>query len=335
MRPIEKVLDRLRGARRYDGSWKALCPAHEDREPSLSVTEGDDGRALLKCFAGCATEDVVAELGLEMKDLFERRNGCAVVNTKKFVGTLSKSTATVQPCNLKSYAEAKGLPVKFLQRHGLRDQRYQGQPAVRISYRGVDGSEEAVRYRIALNKSEEGDDRFRWRSGSKVRLYGLWRLENIRKAGYVVLVEGESDAQTLWYCRIPALGIPGATNWKAEFAAHLEGIERIYVVIEPDQGGEALRETLGASDIRDRLYLVDLGEHRDANGLYLSDQERFKDRLFSALKEAESWKDRRQAELKAESRRAWSACKDLVLYRTSLRGSPATWLAPVLPGSRR
>jgi hypothetical protein len=313
MRPIEKFLDRLGGARRYDGSWKALCPAHEDREPSLSVTEGDDGRALLKCFAGCATEDVVAELGLEMKDLFERRNGSAVVNTKKFLGTLPKTTATAQPCNLKNYAEAKGLPVQFLQKHGLRDQKYQGQPAVRISYRGVDGSEEAVRYRIALNKSEEGDDRFRWRSGSKARLYGLWRLENIRKAGYVVLVEGESDAQTLWYYRIPALGLPGATNWKAEFAAKLEGIERIYVVIEPDQGGETLRETLGASGLRERLYLVDLGEHKDASGLYLSDRENFKDRLFSALKEAESWKDRRRAELETASRRAWSACKDLVL----------------------
>jgi hypothetical protein len=313
MRPIEKVLDRLRGARRYDGSWKALCPAHEDREPSLSVTEGDDGRALLKCFAGCATEDIVAELGLEMKDLFERRNGSAVVNRKKFLGTLPKTTATAQPCNLKNYAEAKGLPVEFLQKHGLRDQKYQGQPAVRISYRGVDGSEEAVRYRIALKKSEEGDDRFRWRTDSKARLYGLWRLENIRKAGYVVLVEGESDAQTLWYYRIPALGLPGATNWKAEFAAKLEGIERIYVVIEPDQGGETLRETLGASGIRDRLYLVDLGEHKDASGLYLSDRENFKDRFFSALKEAESWKDRRRAELETASRRAWSACKDLVL----------------------
>ena len=307
MKPLEKILDKLDGIRESNGSWKALCPAHEDREPSLSVTEGDDGRALLKCFAGCDTENIVGALGLEMKDLFEQPNG----HKKVFRSIPPKTTATVQPCNLKNYAKAKGLPVEFLHKHGLRDQKYQGQPAVRISYRGMDGSEEAVRYRIALKKSEEGDDRFRWRTGSKARLYGLWRLENIRKAGYVVLVEGESDAQTLWYYRIPALGIPGATNWKAEFAAKLEGIERIYVVIEPDQGSETLRETLGASDIRDRLYLVDLGEHRDANGLYLSDQERFKDRLFSALKEAESWKDRRQAELKAESRRAWSACKDV------------------------
>lgn len=309
MMPIDLVLDRLDGVKERGENYQALCPAHDDHEPSLSIAEGEDGRALVRCFAGCRTKDVVSALGLEMSDLFESRNG----HKKEFRSIPPKTTATVQPCNLKNYAEAKGLPVEFLQRQGLRDQKYQGQPAVRISYRGVDGTEEAVRFRIALEKTEEGDDRFRWRTGSKTRLYGLWRLESIRKAGYVVLVEGESDAQTLWYHRIPALGIPGADNWKAEFAAHLEGIERIYAVIEPDQGGETLREKLSASDIRNRLYLVDLGEHKDPSGLYLSGRETFKDRFFSALKEAESWTERNRAEREAEARKAWAACKDLVL----------------------
>jgi hypothetical protein len=309
MKPVEKVLGRLEGARQSNGSWKALCPAHEDREPSLSVTEGGDGRALLKCFAGCDTEKVVAELGLEMSDLFEQRNG----HKKEFRSTPPKTTATVQPCNLENYAEAKGLPVEFLQKLGLRDQKYQKQQAVRISYRGVSGAEEAVRYRIALEKSDEADDRFRWRTGSKARLYGLWRLENIKKAGYVILVEGESDAQTLWYHGIAALAVPGASNWKAAWAEHLVGVEKVFAVIEPDQGGETLRASLGESDIRDRLYLVDLGEHKDANGLYLSGREAFKDRFISALKEAESWKEQRRAEIEAQSRRAWAACKDLVV----------------------
>jgi CHC2 zinc finger len=54
------------GARR----WVACCPAHEDRTPSLAVREADDGRILLHCFGGCEIDDVVAALGLEMKDLF-------------------------------------------------------------------------------------------------------------------------------------------------------------------------------------------------------------------------------------------------------------------------
>jgi putative DNA primase/helicase len=52
------------------GPWQALCPAHADRNPSLSVTVGDDGRRLLYCHAGCATEVIVARLGGTMADLF-------------------------------------------------------------------------------------------------------------------------------------------------------------------------------------------------------------------------------------------------------------------------
>lgn len=45
------------------------CPAHDDRNPSLSVAPGDDGRALLHCHAGCSTRDVAAAIGLTLADL--------------------------------------------------------------------------------------------------------------------------------------------------------------------------------------------------------------------------------------------------------------------------
>ena len=69
--PLENVLARLEnvtGPR--SGQYLARCPAHEDRCNSLSVKAGDDGRVLLNCFAGCAVENVVAALGLDLKDLF-------------------------------------------------------------------------------------------------------------------------------------------------------------------------------------------------------------------------------------------------------------------------
>jgi hypothetical protein len=49
----------------------------------------------------------------------------------------------------------------------------------------------------------------------------------------VVLVEGESDCHTLWFHGIPALGIPGAANWREERdARHLDGFETIYIIVE-------------------------------------------------------------------------------------------------------
>ena len=62
---VRNVLDRLEGVRPNGNGYKALCPAHDDRDnPSLSVGVGEDGRVLLKCFVGCDTKDIVAAIGL-------------------------------------------------------------------------------------------------------------------------------------------------------------------------------------------------------------------------------------------------------------------------------
>lgn len=57
-------------ARRVAAGWIARCPAHIDRTPSLRISEGRDGRILVRCFAGCEIEKVVDTLGLRLTDLF-------------------------------------------------------------------------------------------------------------------------------------------------------------------------------------------------------------------------------------------------------------------------
>src|SRR5262245_22874068 len=66
---VENLVN-LFGACRNGSGWKALCPAHEDRNPSLTISEGRDGCALVKCRAGCAIEDVLARVNLTAKDLY-------------------------------------------------------------------------------------------------------------------------------------------------------------------------------------------------------------------------------------------------------------------------
>jgi hypothetical protein len=67
----DTLLSRLEGVRLTGpGRWLARCPAHEDRSPSLSIRELDDGRVLLHDFGGCAVDDVVAALGLQLGSLF-------------------------------------------------------------------------------------------------------------------------------------------------------------------------------------------------------------------------------------------------------------------------
>lgn len=73
-RPIDRVLDALRAqggsVKQSGGQWMCTCPAHDDRNPSLSVKQCDDGRVLLKCFAGCSVVAVTDAIGLETRDLF-------------------------------------------------------------------------------------------------------------------------------------------------------------------------------------------------------------------------------------------------------------------------
>lgn len=65
---LEDILEALAraGSRivKHSGYWKAQCPSHRDPEPSLSVTPMPGGTVRLKCFAGCATRDVLAALDL-------------------------------------------------------------------------------------------------------------------------------------------------------------------------------------------------------------------------------------------------------------------------------
>jgi hypothetical protein len=211
-------------------------------------------------------------------------------------------------CTLKEYSEEKNLPMDFLRGLGLRDVTYFEKSAIRIPYPDEEGQEAAVRFRVSL----DGSEKFRWRSGNQPLPYGLRLLEEARAVGFVVLVEGESDCHTLWFYEIPALGIPGASNWRDGWAAHLDGIEKIYAVIEPDQGGETLREKLtGCEVIRERLHLLELGEHKDPSALHLANPGRFKEWFGIALEDAKPWVELERAEARATSQEAWEHCSEL------------------------
>jgi hypothetical protein len=66
---LRSILDRLRGVKQRGASHVALCPAHSDKNPSLSIRE-DNTRILLHCFAGCSVEAICAAAGIEIRDLF-------------------------------------------------------------------------------------------------------------------------------------------------------------------------------------------------------------------------------------------------------------------------
>lgn len=312
------LIARLNGVRRSGDGWTARCPAHEDANNSLSVSRGD--RAwLLHCHAGCGWSMVVQKLGLVPSDLFDDPTGpeerCIPPNNRATVQRSAAEGPNPAPpavqadglgLTLERYAEAKRLPSEFLRSCGLAEYKFQSKAAISIPYFGETGALLTTRYRIAL----EGD-RFRWKSGTKPQLYGLNRLDAAREAGAIVLVEGESDCHTLWHHGIPAIGIPGATNWREERdARHFEGIKKIYVVVEPDRGGEAVCEWLARSTIRDRAYILRLTA-KDPSALHVEDPERFRERWRAACDEAVPWTKVASDRRTEEHANAWRQCAEL------------------------
>jgi len=66
----ERLLAQLDNVRRSGNGWRADCPIGHSSRGALSVSDGDDGRVLLHCFAGCGAAEVVAALGLTLADLY-------------------------------------------------------------------------------------------------------------------------------------------------------------------------------------------------------------------------------------------------------------------------
>jgi hypothetical protein len=144
------LLAQLSGVGRSGDGWTARCPAHSDRQNSLSIHHRD-GRWLLKCHAGCEWQAIIAALGVVAADLFddEERGGGR--------RTAARNRATAQPnvgssrkldprevskdpaptdagesgLTLGLYAAAKGLPIDFLKSCGLSEFTFDRKPAVR------------------------------------------------------------------------------------------------------------------------------------------------------------------------------------------------------------
>ena len=176
-----------------------------------------------------------------------------------------------------------------------------------MPYLDENGEVLLTRSRVSLT----GKPKVKTRKGDKHRLYGLWKLEEAREAGYAWLVEGESDSQTLWYHGEPAVGIPGANGWKAEWAADLEGIERLYFVVEDEAGEQCWRKLAATPEIRDRLYRVELEGAKDVSELHKRDADGFKEKLRKAREAPEAWLDIAETEEQERTREAWAACREL------------------------
>lgn len=226
---LDEVLKRFPDAESSGGSWRARCPAHEDRNPSLSISQGDGGRVLLICRAGCRTENVCREAGLTMADLFPA----------------STSTEMREPLGKGQYrrreTEQEDRPVYPTAEAALAIlERGKGPPAGKWPYHDASGNVVGFVYRW---NQPDGKKTFRpisqhadgWRVEGMPVPRPLYRLPELVEPGRVFVCEGEKAAdagRTLGLVTTTSSG--GSPSAAKSDWSPLAGRE---VVILPDNDG--------------------------------------------------------------------------------------------------
>jgi putative DNA primase/helicase len=254
--PVRRLLNGLDGVRRSGAGWMARCPAHEDRQASLSVTAGDDGRALLYCHAGCTVEAVTGAAGLATADLFEPREWR--------VPRRSTSVVPSDPPTLYAIRNLSGVAVAV-------HERVDTPSGKRMSWRLPGGTP-------GLNGTPSAE----------LPLYGSEQLGKWDASRPIIVCEGEKSALALLTAGFRALGtVTGAAS--APNVAVLQALRGHHVILWPDAdkaGREHMRRIADrlagiAASVR-LLTWPDAPEHGDAADLLDAASAAEVDRLIEA-----------------------------------------------------
>jgi hypothetical protein len=196
------------GAKATPTGWIARCPAHEDRSPSLSISEGEGGRLLLHCHAGCTFDDILHAAAVEpTKQNGANFNGHAQDNTRR-----SRIVATY------NYHDAEGRLAFQVVRFAPKDFR-QRRPA-----RADDPPD-----KIKTDRAGHG---WIWDTQG-VELVPYHLPEILTANGRTIwLAEGEKGADALRGLGLVGTCSPrGAGRWQPAYAPHFAAAD---VVILPD-----------------------------------------------------------------------------------------------------
>jgi hypothetical protein len=181
---VSDVVAKL-GARRVGKGWQARCPAHEDRTPSLSIDEGEDGRVLVHCHAGCEPDAVARALGCTLAE-FSPPKG-------------KHGSGHREPVATYTYTDSQGRPV-------FHRDRYEWFEA---------GERQKAVYPRQLDGSRRGNVPVPY------RLHAF--AEAIREETTIILVEGEKAADALHERGYTATTTGSSESWRPQFAEHFRG----------------------------------------------------------------------------------------------------------------
>jgi hypothetical protein len=213
---------------------KAQCPAHQDRNPSLALTDGQD-RVLVRCHAGCDTDDVLGEIGLTRADLFDEPR-------ERQPGGADDWTPRGTAIAIYSYTDEHG----------------------EVLYQVCRTADKQFPQRRPDPSSKTG---WRWSlDGIRRVLYRLPRILAATPADCIWIVEGEKDVHALEAAGETAACSPGgAGKWRPEYAECLAGRDVLIVADRDPAGREHAWQVLtSVRPVARSAWIVQAAEGKDA-----------------------------------------------------------------------
>lgn len=196
---LQEILPLFSGVHGSGKQYSARCPAHDDKHASLSISEGDGGRILFNCHAGCASDAVAAAVGLKMQDLFQ---------------TTPTQNAAYSPTNAPAaveylYTDINGVPM-------AKKLRYPNKAFCWLHPDGAGG----------------------WEKGRGKIKPLPYNIAAVRDSAAVYIVEGEKDVNTLTRFGKPAVSLPdGAkSKWVQEYGELFTG-KHVAIIPDNDEPG--------------------------------------------------------------------------------------------------
>lgn len=268
--PVSEVVNRLRDhghtVTRRSGGYNAQCPAHPDRNPSLSVSAGQDGRALIHCHAGCSPRDILDALDLDPGQLFTDYDP-----TRETTGNL---------IHIRAWKQRQPKPPKppsDTRREKTHHWDYttpHGQPVARVvRYDLIDKATGEIVGKTFTQHAISPDGSVQPNLGGiDMPLYNAPAVANAITSGTpIVICEGEKDADTATSLGLPATTCAqGAGSWRPHHTAQLAGAAGVIIVADNDPPGIAhafaIHQQLSDAGIYANVYIPkgdakDLTEH--------------------------------------------------------------------------
>jgi hypothetical protein len=203
---LELVLGKLDGVRPRGGYWMARCPAHRDREASLSIKRGTEQPVILHCFAECERDAILDAIGLTLADISKPRGERGADDWTPAGPAIATYTYT-DAAGKVLFGVCRTADKKFRQ--------WRPDPSKRS------GRAWSVK-------------------GLRLVPYRLPRVLAAVDAGEpVYIAEGEKDVHALEAAGVTATCNPmGAGSWRDAYSKHLDGAE-VVIVADNDPPGIA------------------------------------------------------------------------------------------------